>query len=101
LPWRYDAVPPTGEELAVSQAKKKAQKEQMEKMAAAEAKAEQTQMNRFMDEIIGDGKQFDGVSINPATSRNRSGRITRSMPARPEIFNAAAVKDNSAVPWGY
>lgn len=59
LPWRYDAVPPTGEQLAVEQAKRAEKKRAMENMAATEAIAEKVQMENFIDDIIGDGKQFD------------------------------------------
>jgi ElaB/YqjD/DUF883 family membrane-anchored ribosome-binding protein len=101
LPWRYNAVPATGEELAVSQAKKKTQKEEMERMAAAEAKAEQSQMKSFIDDIIGDGKQFDGVSIKSDGGAKPFWQDNSlDVGGAPGNFNAAAVKDSSAVPWG-
>lgn len=57
-PWRYAAAPATGEQLAEDQARRAAKKKAEEQMAAAEAIAEKAQMENFIDDIIGDGKQF-------------------------------------------
>lgn len=57
-PWRYQGTPATGEKLAEEQAVRAEKKHAMENMAAAEAIAEKAQMENFIDDIIGDGKQI-------------------------------------------
>lgn len=57
-PWRYAAAPATGEQLAEDQAKRAVKQKAEEGMKAAEAIAEKSQMESFIESIIGDGRQI-------------------------------------------